>query len=97
MLNFQIVNWHDRETHPSLREAQQLFSGVVCGGMRQDTLVYGNQADIRKEAKDAIRQTNGTRFILGTGCVIPVIASHGNITAAREAPFTASKAVWGEV
>jgi uroporphyrinogen decarboxylase len=97
MLNFQIVNWHDRETHPSLREAQQLFSGVVCGGMRQDTLVYGYQADIRKEAKDAIRQTNGTRFILGTGCVVPVIASHGNITAAREAPFTASKAVWGEV
>ncbi|HLO30830.1 MAG TPA: uroporphyrinogen decarboxylase family protein, partial [Anaerolineales bacterium] len=83
-LKFQIVNWHDRETLPSLAEAQKLFSGVTCGGMRQDTLVYGNQAEVHKEAADAIQQTNGKRFILGTGCVVPVIASHGNISKARE-------------
>ena len=81
--NFQIVNWHDRETYPSLGEAQKLFNGVVCGGMRQDTLVYENQAEVQKEAADAIQQTNGKRFILGTGCVVPVIASHGNILAAK--------------
>jgi uroporphyrinogen decarboxylase len=81
--NFQIVNWHDRETSPSLSEAQKGFKGVVCGGMRQDTLVYGNQAEVRKEATDAIQQTNGKRFILGTGCVVPVIVSHGNLLAAR--------------
>jgi uroporphyrinogen decarboxylase len=81
--NFQIVNWHDRETSPSLKEAQGLYSGVVCGGMRQDSLVYGDQAEVRNEAADAIQQTKGKRFLLGTGCVVPVIASHGNITAAR--------------
>jgi uroporphyrinogen decarboxylase len=81
--DFQIVNWHDRETSPSLAEGQKLFSGAVCGGMRQDTLVYGDQAEVQKEAKDAIEQTRGQRFILGTGCVVPVIASHGNIIAAR--------------
>ena len=37
-LQFQIVNWHDRETFPSLAEAQKMFGGVLCGGMRQDTL-----------------------------------------------------------
>ena len=84
-LQFQIVNWHDRETYPSLSEAQKLFSGVVCGGMRQDTLVYGDQAEVRKEAADAIQQTNGKRFILGTGCVVPVIASHGNISRQERA------------
>jgi uroporphyrinogen decarboxylase len=84
-LKFQIVNWHDRETYPTLSEAQDLFSGVVCGGMRQDTLVYEHQSEVQKEASDAIQQTNGKRFILGTGCVVPVIASHGNIRAAREA------------
>ena len=52
--------------------------------MRQDTLVYGDQAEVRKEAEDAIEQTHGQRFILGTGCVVPVIASHGNIMAARQ-------------
>ena len=83
---FPIVNWHDRETFPSLAEAQTLFAGVTCGGMRQDTLVYRDQAEVRKEAADAIRQTNGKRFILGTGCVVPIIASHGNILAARESP-----------
>lgn len=83
-LNFPIVNWHDRETHPSLKEAQGLYSGVVCGGMRQDSLVFGDQAEVRNEAADAIQQTDGKRFILGTGCVVPVIASHGNLMAARE-------------
>jgi uroporphyrinogen decarboxylase len=83
-LKFQIVNWHDRETSPSLAEARGLFSGVVCGGMRQDTLVYGNQSEVQKEATDAIQQTMEQRFILGTGCVVPVIASHGNISAARK-------------
>jgi uroporphyrinogen decarboxylase len=83
-LRFQIVNWHDRETYPTLAEAQNLFGGVVCGGMRQDTLVYENQSEVQKEAADAIQQTNGKRFILGTGCVVPVIASHGNISVARK-------------
>src|SRR5512133_459938 len=55
-LKFQIVNWHDRETFPSLTEAQNLFSGVVCGGMRQDTLVYGDQTQVLNEAADAIQQ-----------------------------------------
>jgi uroporphyrinogen decarboxylase len=82
--HFQIVNWHDRETYPSLAEGQKHFNGVVCGGMRQDTLVYEDQDEVRKEAADAIQQTNGKHFILGTGCVVPVIASHGNILAARK-------------
>lgn len=82
--HFPIVNWHDRETFPSLSEAQQLFAGVLCGGMKQDTLVYDNHAEVQKEAADAIQQTNGKRFILGTGCVVPVIASHGNISTARK-------------
>jgi len=83
-VKFQIANWHDRETFPSLSEAQQLFDGVLCGGMRQDTLVYESQAEVQKEAADAIQQTNGKRFIMGTGCVVPVIASHGNISTARK-------------
>ena len=83
-LDFQIVNWHDRETFPSLAEGQSLFKGAVCGGLRQDSLVFEDQAVVREEAADAIQQTKGHRFILGTGCVVPVIASHGNLMAARE-------------
>lgn len=82
-LSLQVLNWHDRETAPSLSDGQSLFDGTVCGGLRQETLVYGDQARVREEAQDAIRQTGGRRFILGTGCVVPIIASHGNIMAAR--------------
>jgi uroporphyrinogen decarboxylase len=83
-LPFQIVNWHDREAYPSLSEAQSLFSGMLCGGMRQDTLVYRDRTEVQNEATDAVAQTSGRRFLLGTGCVVPIIASHGNILAARK-------------
>lgn len=82
-MKFPIVNWHDRETTPSLTEAQQYFQGVMCGGLRQDTLVYENQAEVQDEAWNAIQQTGGKRFILATGCVVPIIAPHGNIVATR--------------
>jgi uroporphyrinogen decarboxylase len=52
--------------------------------MRQDTLVYKDQAEVQKEAAEAIEQTHGKRFLLGTGCVVPVIVSHGNLSAARK-------------
>jgi len=81
--DFQIVNWHDRETFPSLAEAQSLFKGALCGGLRQDTLVLEERAKVKEEAADAIQQTGGKRFILGTGCVVPITASHGNLVAAR--------------
>ncbi len=88
---FPIVNWHDRETYPSLAEAQaseavkaSKVSPVLCGGLSQHTIVYAVASKVRAEAVDAIRQTGGRRLLLGTGCVVPVIAPHGNILAARQ-------------
>jgi uroporphyrinogen decarboxylase len=81
----QIINWHDKETTPSLSEAQMRFSGVVCGGLRRhETIVLGAPESIKAEAQDAIQATSGQRFILGTGCVVPIIAPYGNILAARQ-------------
>jgi len=61
------------------------FKGAVCGGLRQwDTMAYGRPENVRNEAADALRQTQGKRFILGTGCVLPIIAPHSNIMAAIE-------------
>jgi uroporphyrinogen decarboxylase len=88
---FPIVNWHDRETYPSLAEARTSeilkTSGVTpvfCGGLSQHTIVYADASKVREEAADAIRQVGGRRLLLGTGCVVPVIAPHGNILAARQ-------------
>jgi len=81
----QILNWHDRETFPSLPEGQRRFNGVVCGGLRQwDTLVLGTPEQVTAEGLDALESTGGKRFILGTGCVTPVTAPYGNLLAARQ-------------
>jgi uroporphyrinogen decarboxylase len=80
----QVVNWHDRETPPTLDEAQARVRGAVLGGLRQwETMLRGTPDDVRQEAHDAITRTGGRRFILGTGCVTPITAPWANIRAAR--------------
>jgi uroporphyrinogen decarboxylase len=79
-----IINWHDRETAPGLLKAQEIFRGAVCGGLSRDALVLGTPAAIQQEADDALAQTHRRRLILSTGCVLPIVAPHGNIMAARE-------------
>ena len=81
----QVINWHDRETPPSLREAWERYPSVLCGGLRRiETVVLGTPADVVAEAQDAMRQTDGIRFILGTGCVTPIIAPYGNLMAVSQ-------------
>ncbi|PKN95085.1 MAG: uroporphyrinogen decarboxylase, partial [Chloroflexi bacterium HGW-Chloroflexi-7] len=81
-----VLNWHDLETPPDLSTAKLLFPGAVCGGLRQwETLVNGSPESVTKEALDAIEKTESNRFILGTGCVLPITAPHSNILAARQA------------
>jgi uroporphyrinogen decarboxylase len=80
-----IINWHDRETPPSLSEARKIFSGALCGGFRrQETMVLGTPEQIKAEADDAFQQSGGQGLILGTGCVMPTIVPRGNIIAARK-------------
>ncbi len=82
----QVLNWHDRETPPTLHEGQARFAGAVLGGLRQwDTMLRGTPHEVHLEAKDALEQTGGRRFILGTGCVTPITAPWANLRAARAA------------
>ncbi len=84
-LPVQVLNWHDQHTKPNLKEAQQNFDGIVCGGLKQwETLVNGDPKMVTHEAIRAIDSTRGEKFILGTGCVLPITAPHANILAVRE-------------
>lgn len=80
-----IYNWHDQETDPGLIEAKALIDdGVVCGGLnRISTMVLGNSLSAVDEARLAIEQVESIRFILGTGCVLPVTTPFGNIISVR--------------
>ena len=82
----QVMNWHDRSTQPNLADGLKRFPGTVCGGLRRiESMVLGTPPAIQAEAANAIEQTEGQRFILGTGCVVPIIAPYGNLQAARSA------------
>ena len=76
----QIINWHDRETAPTLMEASNVTGKVLCGGLsRISTMVKGDKRQIETEITDAISQMSGKNFLLGTGCVLPIIVPHGNL------------------
>lgn len=80
---FRIINWHDRETSPELKEARARTDRILCGGLgRIETMVLGNEEKIRQEFEDSVLQTKAKRFILGTGCVLPLTTPMGNIFAA---------------
>jgi uroporphyrinogen decarboxylase len=82
----QAINWHDRETPPSLGEALPRFPGALVGGLhRIDTMLRGTPEQVRAEVQTAIEETAGQRLIIGTGCVMFINTPLGNILAAREA------------
>lgn len=85
----QAINWHDRETSPSLAEGKTRFPGAVCGGLgRWDAVHNGTPEEVRLQAADAILQTEGRRFILSTGCVLMTTSPVSNIRAIRQAVET---------
>ncbi len=80
----QVINWHDRETSPTLGEARRMTKKALCGGLRRwETMVLGTPEAVRSEAAEAMRATAGRGFVLGTGCVVPVVAPRANLRAAR--------------
>jgi uroporphyrinogen decarboxylase len=79
-----ILNWHDRETAPSLSLAQSRFPGAVCGGVARDRLTFGEPDQARSQALEALQATGGQRIIISTGCVVPIIAPYGNLLAVRQ-------------
>lgn len=82
----QALNWHDRETRPSLGDGMRRFPGAVCGGLEHwEDLLRGDPDRIRTRVADAIAQTGGRRLIVSSGCVAPVNAPFSNLRAVREA------------
>lgn len=83
------LNWHDRITSPTLREAQNRFSGLLVGGINEwQTLLNGPSSAIEAEIHDAIAQTGGRRYFAAPGCVLPINIPAQHLQAAREAVET---------
>jgi uroporphyrinogen decarboxylase len=68
----QVLSWSDRIAGPSLREARGMTSKCLMGGWNEfGPLSNGPAEAILEEAKDAVSQTNGRKFILANGCSVP--------------------------
>ncbi len=81
----QVLNWHDRETGISLKEGQNIYRGAVCGGLaRDEDMLLGTPDHVKKQLRNAYDQTNGKRWIAGTGCVLMTTTPEINIATARE-------------
>lgn len=80
----QVINWHDRDTPPDLKAGLQKYPSVVCGGLQRQLVELGSAEQVRAQALEALLTTQGERFILGTGCVTPITAPHGNLVAVRQ-------------
>ncbi len=80
------LNWHDRETWPSLGVGAQRFPAAVSGGLEHwEDVLRGTPEQIRARVADAIAQTGGRRLIVSTGCVAPCNAPFSNLRAVRAA------------
>jgi uroporphyrinogen decarboxylase len=82
----QAVNWHDRETWPSLAQALPRFGGALIGGLhRIETMLRGSPEQVEAEVTAAMEQASESRLIIGTGCVMLVNTPLGSILTARSA------------
>ncbi len=78
-----VLNWHDRQTPPTLAEARERYSGCLAGGLDQETLAAGTPEVVTAQVRDAAAQTQGHRFILAAGCVAFVETPETNLRAVR--------------
>lgn len=80
----QVLSWSDRLAGPSLREARVKTSKCLMGGWNEfGPLSNGPTDQIAAEAKDALAQTGGRKFILANGCSVPDDTDHRWLEAAR--------------
>jgi hypothetical protein len=64
----QIINWHDRETGPLVR--QEGLARAMCGGLSRSSLVFST-AETYKGG--GVWATPIAQLVLSTGCVVPLL------------------------
>lgn len=92
-----VLNWHDRNTWPSLAEARKLTEKPFLAGIEAATIVKdgkevrddivkdGSPAEITAQIHEAISQVDGKGLMIGPGCVVAQDCSEENLRAVRKA------------
>ncbi len=82
----QAFQWASRSpTNPSLSDVLSMTDKALMGGVdHQNTIPNGSPADVIAEARQALEQTGGRRFLLAPECSIDPQASEENLRALAE-------------
>ncbi len=79
------INWHDRQTFPSLTEARALTSKCLIGGINEEDVLGISARKVVNQVEEAIEETGGRGLILAPGCVLPTRAKSEILRSLREA------------
>lgn len=82
-----VLSWEDRLTGVSLAELRpRLGDKAAMGGIdERGAIVRGDAAELTREVRDALDQTNGgQRLILAPGCSVPDDIDERNLAMARK-------------
>ena len=83
------LNWHDRISSFSLKEAGRIFPGTLMGGVEQYKILHsGSPEDVESQVHDAINQMSLRRLIVSPGCTYPLDVPHANLLSMRKAVET---------
>jgi uroporphyrinogen decarboxylase len=88
MLDYPVhaFNWATNETgNPSLAEILAKSERAVMGGLSVRAMSEGTRKQVTDEAKAALGETGGRRFLLAAGCSIPPQTPETNLRAALAA------------
>lgn len=67
-----VLSWSDRIAGPSLRDVRSHSNKTLMGGWNEfGAIAKGDTNGMKEEARDAIKQTGGKKFILAPGCSVP--------------------------
>jgi uroporphyrinogen decarboxylase len=82
-----IISWDARGArNPSIAQLRTRTTKTLLGGIdHEGTFVRGPVEAVQEEARAAIHESGGTRFILGPGCAVPAVAPLDHYRAVREA------------
>lgn len=87
------INWHDRQTSPSLKEAREKYNICFLGGIREvpyfvgrilkyDSILYKSTiSEVNKHCLEAINSVDKLGIILGPGCVVYPKTNEENLEA----------------
>lgn len=92
-----VLNWHDRNTPPTLSEARKISDKAFLAGIaaadtivdgkpvRDDAIQDGTPESIIKHIREAIADVDGKKLLIGPGCCVGQFASEENLAAVRKA------------